>query len=258
MDPDPAELAATVPAGHRVVADARAALSALVARAPSRGPARDWTEAHRAFLDSSTVPASRSEGGIDPSQVIAALREVVPEDSIMTNDAGNFRPFCTVGATTTPARSWHRLTGRWATECRPRSRRSWPPPSVLSSRCGDGGFFMTGQELETAVRYGTSILVVVFRNGMHGTIAMHQAREVGRTAGVEIGEVDLAGYARAWAPPATRARPRRPRAYTRRGTRLRRRHPRGRGDRPGRYQPFSPSLRTGSGQEPLHTWLRAS
>jgi acetolactate synthase I/II/III large subunit len=31
---------------------------------------------------------------------------------------------------------------------------------------------------------------------MHGTIAMHQARELGRTAGVEIGEVDLAGYAR--------------------------------------------------------------
>jgi acetolactate synthase I/II/III large subunit len=40
------------------------------------------------------------------------------------------------------------------------------------------------------------ILTVVFRNGMHGTIAMHQARELGRTAGVEIGEVDLAGYAR--------------------------------------------------------------
>jgi acetolactate synthase I/II/III large subunit len=38
--------------------------------------------------------------------------------------------------------------------------------------------------------------VVVFRNGMHGTIAMHQAREMGRTAGVEIGDVDLAGYAR--------------------------------------------------------------
>jgi acetolactate synthase-1/2/3 large subunit len=51
--------------------------------------------------------------------------------------------------------------------------------------CGDGGFLMTGQELETAVRYG-----------MHGNIAMHQAREVGRTAGVEIGEVDLALYAR--------------------------------------------------------------
>jgi acetolactate synthase I/II/III large subunit len=31
---------------------------------------------------------------------------------------------------------------------------------------------------------------------MHGTIAMHQKRALGRTAGVEIGEVDLAGYAR--------------------------------------------------------------
>jgi acetolactate synthase-1/2/3 large subunit len=55
---------------------------------------------------------------------------------------------------------------------------------------------MTGQELETAVRYGAQILVVVFRNGMHGTIAMHQAQDLGRTAGTDIGEVDLAGYAR--------------------------------------------------------------
>jgi acetolactate synthase I/II/III large subunit len=55
---------------------------------------------------------------------------------------------------------------------------------------------MTGQELETAVRYGAPILVVVFRNGMHGTIAMHQARDLGRTAGTDIGEVDLASYAR--------------------------------------------------------------
>src|SRR3712207_7286852 len=35
----------------------------------------------------------------------------------------------------------------------------------------------------------------LFRS-MHGTIAMHQARELGRTAGVEIADVDLAGYAR--------------------------------------------------------------
>jgi acetolactate synthase-1/2/3 large subunit len=38
--------------------------------------------------------------------------------------------------------------------------------------------------------------VIVFRNRLHGTIAMHQKRVLGRTAGVEIGEVDLAGYAR--------------------------------------------------------------
>jgi acetolactate synthase I/II/III large subunit len=40
--------------------------------------------------------------------------------------------------------------------------------------------------------------VVVFRNRLHGTIAMHQKQALGRTAGVEIGEVDLAGYARSF------------------------------------------------------------
>jgi acetolactate synthase-1/2/3 large subunit len=70
------------------------------------------------------------------------------------------------------------------------------PERCVAACCGDGGFLMTGQEIETAVRYGVPILVVVFRNGLHGTIAMHQTRELGRTAGTAIGEVDLASYAR--------------------------------------------------------------
>jgi acetolactate synthase-1/2/3 large subunit len=70
------------------------------------------------------------------------------------------------------------------------------PQSTVVALCGDGGFLMTGQEIETAVRYGVGITVVVFRNGLHGTIAMHQARDVGRTAGSDIGPVDLAGFAR--------------------------------------------------------------
>jgi len=70
------------------------------------------------------------------------------------------------------------------------------PDRTVVACCGDGGFLMTGQEVETAVRYGAAITVVVFRNGMHGTIAMHQKRALGRTAGIEIGEVNLAGYAR--------------------------------------------------------------
>jgi acetolactate synthase-1/2/3 large subunit len=198
VDPDPGELAATVPAGHRVVADARAALSALASLAPSARPARDWTVAHRAYLESSTVPPSRATRGIDPSQVIVALREVLPEDAVMTNDAGNFSAFL--------HRYWRYNHPRtqlaaangamgYGVPAAVAAKLSAPERPVVAC-CGDGGFLMTGQEIETAVRYGAPILVIVFRNGMHGTIAMHQAREVGRTAGVEIGQVDLAGYAR--------------------------------------------------------------
>jgi acetolactate synthase-1/2/3 large subunit len=198
VDSDPTELAATVSAELRILADARSALSALVEQAPSQRPVQDWAGAHRAYLDSSTIPASRSHGGIDPSQVVSALREVLPEDTVMTNDAGNFSAFL--------HRYWRYNEAR--TQLAPANgAMGYGVPAAVAAKlaaperpvvacCGDGGFLMTGQELETAVRYGTPILVVVFRNGMHGTIAMHQAREVGRTAGVEIGEVDLAAYAR--------------------------------------------------------------
>ena len=200
VDRDPDVVGATVPIERGVVADVRTALSALVSQAPSTRPVRDWTAAHRAYLESSEIPASRSAEGIDPSQVIAAMREVLPEDAVMTNDAGNFSAFL--------HRHWrydHPRTQLAAAN----GAMGYGVPAAVAAKlaaperpvvacCGDGGFLMTGQEIETAVRYATPILVIVFRNGMHGTIAMHQAREVGRTAGVEIGEVDLAAYARSF------------------------------------------------------------
>jgi acetolactate synthase-1/2/3 large subunit len=183
---------------HGLVADARAALSALVTQGPSPGPTREWSAAHRAYLDSSSIPAERTTSGIDPSRVVAALGEVLPDDAVLANDAGNFAGFL--------HRYWRYNHPRtqlapangamgYGVPAAVAAKLAAPERSVVAV-AGDGGFLMTGQELETAVRYGAAILVVVFRNGMHGTIAMHQARELGRTAGTEIGDVDLASYAR--------------------------------------------------------------
>jgi acetolactate synthase-1/2/3 large subunit len=198
IDVDPAEVGSTVPVEQGLVADAGAALLALAAQAPPSPPARDWAGAHRAYLDSSSVPESRTSEGIDPSRVVAALNEVLPEDAVVTNDAGNFAAFL----------HRYRRYNRPNTQLAPTNgAMGYGVPAAVAAKlaaperevvavAGDGGFLMTGQELETAVRYGAGITVVVFRNGMHGTIAMHQARAMGRTAGVEIGEVDLAAYAR--------------------------------------------------------------
>jgi len=198
VDVDPAEVGATVPVEHAVVSDAGAALAAFCAQAPPSPPARDWTEAHRAYLDSSSIPPSRATDGIDPSSIVAALNEVLPENAILTNDAGNFAAFL----------HRYRRYDRPGTQLAPTNgAMGYGVPAAVAAKlaapdrevvavAGDGGFLMTGQELETAVRYGTGITVVVFRNGMHGTIAMHQARSLGRTAGVEIGDVDLAAFAR--------------------------------------------------------------
>ncbi len=198
VDVDPAEVGATVRVEQGMVSDAGAALAAFCAQAPSSPPARDWAEAHQAYLDSSSIPEDRATDGIDPARVVAAMDKVLPEDAILTNDAGNFAAFL----------HRYRRYDRPGTQLAPTNgAMGYGVPAAVAAKlvaptrpvvavAGDGGFLMTGQELETAVRYGAGITVVVFRNGLHGTIAMRQTRALGRTAGVEIGGVDLAAYAR--------------------------------------------------------------
>jgi acetolactate synthase I/II/III large subunit len=198
IDIDPNEVGATVPVELGIVSDSRAALSALVGQAPSSPPARDWREGHRTYLDSSTIPPDRAGEGIDPARVVGAMREVLPEDALLANDAGNFSVFIhRYWRYSHPATQLASTNGAmgYGVPAAVAAKLAAPDRTVVAC-CGDGGFLMTGQEVETAVRYGAAITVVVFRNRLHGTIAMHQKREIGRTAGVEIGEVDLAGYAR--------------------------------------------------------------
>ncbi len=197
VDLDPGTVGATVPVERGIVSDVRTALEAFANRAP-KAVGRDWTAAHGAYLAFSEVPGSRSEAGIDPAEIVGALRGVLPADSVLVNDAGNFSVFL--------HRYWRHNHPRtqvaaangamgYGVPGAVGAKLAAPDRSVVAL-CGDGGFLMSGQEIETAVRYGVGITVVVFRNGMHGTIAMHQARDVGRTAGSGIGPVDLAGFAR--------------------------------------------------------------
>ena len=197
VDVDPDEVGAIVPVERGIVSDAGAALEAFTRRAP-KAIERDWTAAHGAYLEFSEIPESRSEAGIDPAEVVGALKKVLPEDAVLANDAGNFSVFL--------HRYWRHDHPRTQLAAANGAMGYGVPGAVgaklanpernVVALCGDGGFLMTGQEIETAVRYGVGITIVVFRNGMHGTIAMHQARDVGRTAGSEIGPVDLAGFAR--------------------------------------------------------------
>jgi acetolactate synthase I/II/III large subunit len=198
IDIDPNEVGATVPAEIGMVSDTGTALAALAGQATTPPPARDWADGHGAYLDSSTIPPERATEGIDPARVVGAMREALPEDALLTNDAGNFSIFIhrywRYEHPRTQLASTNGAMG-YGVPAAVAAKLAVPERTVVAC-CGDGGFLMTGQEVETAVRYGGAITVVVFRNGLHGTIAMHQKRALGRTAGVEIGEVDLAGYAR--------------------------------------------------------------
>jgi acetolactate synthase-1/2/3 large subunit len=129
------------------------------------------------------------------------LRRVLPDDTIVTNGAGNYATW------------FHRFfpLRRYRTQLAPTSGAMGygvpagvaaalvhPDRTVISAN-GDGCFLMCGQELATAVQYGVKPIFLVVNNGMYGTIRMHQERNYpGRISGTALTNPDFAGYARAF------------------------------------------------------------
>jgi acetolactate synthase-1/2/3 large subunit len=198
VDIDAAAIGAIVPVSLGVVADGLAALELLgKLDGSSARPQRDWSAARAAYLAASAVPPSRAAAGVDPARVIAAMIDVLPADTVVANDAGNFSAFL----------HQHWLYRAAASQIAPTSgAMGYAFPAAIGAKiaapertvvglAGDGGFSMSAMEIETAVREGVDVTYIVFRNGLQGTIAMHQARSQGRLSGVRIGDMDVAGLA---------------------------------------------------------------
>ena len=62
---------------------------------------------------------------------------------------------------------------------------------------GDGGFMMTGAEIDTAVRLGIDLTVLVFNDGGLGMIRLKQQMSGLETHGVDFAGPDIAGFATA-------------------------------------------------------------
>jgi acetolactate synthase-1/2/3 large subunit len=64
------------------------------------------------------------------------------------------------------------------------------PERRVLAICGDGGFLMNVQEMETAVRLGTHIVVMVWEDGGYGLISWKQDNEFGRHTPLSFGNPD--------------------------------------------------------------------
>ena len=183
------------------IASAPAAFAAAVADCgwvdPSRW--RAWREAARAdFLEAIAPPAY--DGDLDAGRIMADLREVPPADAVVCLDAGNHtgwpQRFLLYGR---PGRQLGPTSGAmgYAVPAAVAAALAAPERLVVCG-VGDGGFMMTGLELATALQHGGRPIVLVFNNGMYGTIRMHQEREhPTRIVGTDLANPDFAALAQA-------------------------------------------------------------
>lgn len=212
VDLEPARTDGLRPADLTLAADARAFLraanerllgkavldAALVARR------QENNTSDRAAWEAATVVDPDADAwtgpGVHPGRVIATLRRVLPDDAILTTDAGNFAGWAGRGfrfrkpGTFLGPTSGAMGYGVPAAIAASLVHRDRPVVAVV----GDGGMAMTMAELETAVREQARIIVLVFDNERFGTIRMWQeTRGTGEGVATELGPVDFAAIGRA-------------------------------------------------------------
>jgi acetolactate synthase-1/2/3 large subunit len=157
------------------------------------------TKENRNYIDYSTPKLSANSDFAEMKAFISHLQNELPKDSIITSDAGNFFSWISryyrynkeslyIGPTS-GAMGYGMPSAIGA--------KVGNPDRVVVSISGDGGYMMTMQEFETAVRYGIPIIAVVVNNNMFGTIRAHQEKKFpNRVVGTKLTNPNYAELAK--------------------------------------------------------------
>ena len=135
-----------------------------------------------------------AEGQIRPQKVIWDVRQVLGSEDILLSDVGAHKMwiaryfqchepntclipngFCSMGFALPGAIAAHRV---------------FPERRILAI-CGDGGFLMNVQEMETAARLGSKIVVLIWEDGAYGLIAWKQQTQFDRHTDLSFGNPDF-------------------------------------------------------------------
>jgi thiamine pyrophosphate-dependent acetolactate synthase large subunit-like protein len=198
VDIDPQEIGRNYPVSVGIPGDAKAVgqqlLQALRERFPEGRSLPQWraefqglAQQRRARLE---AESQISENPMMPQQVYPALNRVLPQDCMVTIDAG-----------VAPGLSYDRLRfelprtmfnyaghgGLGMGYCVGLGTKLGRPDRPAVSIQGDGGFLYTSQEINTAVRWKIPLVSIVLNNSCHGAEKAQQLRHFDkRYVGVDL------------------------------------------------------------------------
>ncbi|MBW8825791.1 MAG: thiamine pyrophosphate-binding protein [Acidobacteria bacterium] len=175
VDVEPLNASWTFPVDHVLLADAGYAMDRLAesyasgGRKPGGNGLARAEEGRRAHPRAETNPTS--DAPFAPQFIIQMIEEVVPEDTIITCDAGENRLFMMQWYRAGAGGDYLQPAGGggmgYAVSSALGARLADPDRPVLAF-CGDGGFGMSMHALMTAVQQKLPIAVVVMNNGCLG------------------------------------------------------------------------------------------
>ncbi len=136
-----------------------------------------------------------------PQRIVHDVRQVMPEDGIVCLDNGMYKIWFARNYRTHVANTLL-LDNALATmgaglPSAMMAAMLYPTRRVLAV-CGDGGFMMNSQELETAARLGLNLVVLVLQDNAFGMIRWKQATDGFADFGMTFGNPDFVAYAGAY------------------------------------------------------------
>jgi acetolactate synthase I/II/III large subunit len=138
---------------------------------------------------------------IFPPHLVKEVRNAMPGDGIICLDNGVYkiwfaRNYCARQANTVLLDNALATMGAGLPSAMA-SAMVYPERKVMAI-CGDGGFMMNSQEMETAVRLGLNITVLILNDGSYGMIRWKQANMGFADWGLTYGNPDFVKYAEAY------------------------------------------------------------
>jgi acetolactate synthase-1/2/3 large subunit len=174
-----------------------------------RGAAR-WTEAdvaaHRDRLRAAYY-SGRTEGRLNPSDVVDIVRAATPRETVVTCDVGSHKLLVGQG--------WQAFQPRSVLMSNGLSAMGFGLPGAIAAQLvraevpvvaliGDGGFAMAATELRMAAARGLPLTVVVFTDGSLNRIELKQMALGYPSTATRLEDIDLVGLAESMACDAIR------------------------------------------------------
>lgn len=195
--PDADELGTVYQGDLLIAADVNSFFARIAQMKPVPVAWQGWRQELRAIYEAGRVPGP-CPGQMDLGKAMADLSDAAPRDILVTSDGGNFAGWVNRFFQVSAFRSFlgpaNGAMG-YGLPAAITAKLLHPDRPVLCF-AGDGGFMMSASELATAMLYDIPVTVLVFNNGMYGTIRMYQEREYpGRHPGTSLHNPDFSAFA---------------------------------------------------------------
>ncbi len=185
---------------YEIIGDISDALRQLAARIPPDSLAGDGYFRRLRKAIEENIYTKRGSGTFPytPQHLVSVIRDIMPEDSILSLDNGmykiwfarNYRATCSYSVLLDNA-----LATMGAGLPAAIAAKMLNPEKKVVAVCGDGGFMMNSQEMETAIRLGTNLTVILLRDNGLGMIRWKQAGMGLPAFGLDFGNPDFVEYA---------------------------------------------------------------